>query len=512
MKKLYINENNKLGKINAEIYGQFAEHLGRCIYDGVFVGENSEIPHVNGMRKDVVDALKEMKVPVLRWPGGCFADEYHWRDGIGPKETRKKMINTNWGGTVEDNSFGTHEFFELCEQLGCKTYVNANLGSGTVQEMSEWVEYMTSNAQSPVVEERRKNGRQEPWKVDYLGIGNESWGCGGHMPPAHYGGEFRRYNTFVKHYDFNPANRITRIASGPNGEDYNWTEVVMDTILNDKGFAPEYEWYQDMVGTRMGGLALHYYTYPDGHDNKQLATDFNKDGWYRTMHDAAFIEELIQKHGTIMDKYDPNKNVGLMIDEWGTWFACEPGTNPFFLYQQNTMRDALVAGLSLNIFNKHNDRVKMTNIAQMVNVLQSMILTEGPKMILTPTYHVFKMYKNHQDATLLHSHVEGINKVTVNGSNQVADLFESVSINEEGKITATINNTSYDQATDVEIIFAELKPQEITASILVGEPHAHNTFDNPEVVKTEHFNDYQVTDRSIKFNLPASSVITLEVK
>lgn len=510
MKKLFINENNKQGQIKAEIYGQFAEHLGRCIYDGVFVGEGSDIPNVNGMRTDVVEALKEMKVPVLRWPGGCFADEYHWRDGIGPKETRKKMINTTWGGKVEDNSFGTHEFFELCEQLECKTYVNANLGSGTVQEMNEWVEYMTSDADSPVVNERRKNGREGAWTVDYLGIGNESWGCGGHMPPAHYAGEYRRYNTFVKNYDFGKP--IKRIASGPNADDYNWTEVVMDTILNDKGHAPEYDWYQDMLQTGLSGLALHYYTYPNGHVQKGLATEFDNAEWYRTMNKAAFVEELIEKHGTIMDKLDPNKKVGLMIDEWGTWFASETGTNPFFLYQQNTMRDALVAGLSLNIFNKHNDRVKMANIAQMINVLQAMILTEGPKMLLTPTYHVFKMYKNHQDATLLESFVDGIEEIGVDENVKVADIFESASIAEDGTITATINNVSLDAAADMEILFAELKPENVKATILTGEANAHNTFDNPEVVKAIDFTDFTVTERGVKFNLPACSVVTFEVK
>ena len=392
MAKYVINAENKKSKINKEIYGHFSEHLGRCIYEGLYVGENSDIPNTNGMRNDVVEALKEMKIPVLRWPGGCFADEYHWKDGIGPKENRKKMINTHWGGVVEDNSFGTHEFFELCRQLGCKAYINGNVGSGTVQEMSEWVEYMTFEGVSPMADQRKENGHEEAWTVDYFGVGNENWGCGGNMTPEYYGNLYRRYQTYVR--DYNQDKKIFKIACGPNVDDYEWTEGVMKTCFRH---CPE-----NMHGF-MDGLSLHYYTHPEGWQIKGSATDFDDKVWYKTLAKTLYMETLLNRHGAIMDKYDPEKQVGLIVDEWGTWFTVEPGTNPGFLYQQNTMRDALVAGINLNLFNRHSDRVKMANIAQLVNVLQSVILTDGPEMIKTPTYHVFKMYSAHQDATLVDS-------------------------------------------------------------------------------------------------------------
>ena len=343
MAKLFINERNKMGHINPEIYGHFSEHLGRCIYEGLYVGENSDIPNVNGMRKDVVEALKEMQIPVLRWPGGCFADEYHWKDGIGPKEERKKMINTHWGGVVEDNSFGTHEFFELCEQLGCKTYVNGNVGSGTVQEMSEWVEYITFDGVSPMADLRKKNGHEKPWKIDYFGIGNENWGCGGNMTPEYYANLYRRYQTYVRQYHADKP--VKKVCGGANGDEYYWTKKVMDTCF-EMPQPPAAHGYMD-------GLSLHYYVVPGVWEHKGSATRFDENDWYKTLKKAVFMKELVERHGAIMDQYDPHKEIGMIVDEWGCWFDVEPGTNPGFLYQQNTMRDALVAGVTLNIFNKH---------------------------------------------------------------------------------------------------------------------------------------------------------------
>ena len=377
MAKLTINPEKKISRINREVYGHFSEHLGRCIYEGIFVGKDSPTKNENGMRTDVVEALKEIRVPVLRWQSGCSADEYHWRDGIGPKEERKKIVNTHWGGVVEDNSFGTHEFFDLCRQLGCKAYVNGNLGSGTVQEMSEWVEYMTFEGVSPMAELRARNGQEKPWQLEYFGVGNESWGCGGNMNPEFYANEYRRYQTYVRDYKKN--HHVEKICCGANVDDYEWTEKVMETCFRR---TPEgHHGFMD-------GLALHYYVHPEGWEIKGSATDFNEEVWYKTLNKALYMQELIEKHGAIMDKYDPEKNVGMIVDEWGTWFTAEPGTNPGFLYQQNTMRDALVAGITLNIFNKHSDRVKMANLAQMVNVLQAVLLTEGEKVIKTPTSYL----------------------------------------------------------------------------------------------------------------------------
>ncbi|WP_029320173.1 alpha-N-arabinofuranosidase [Butyrivibrio sp. AE3004] len=504
MAKLIINNENKKSKIAPEIYGHFSEHLGRCIYEGLYVGENSDIPNVNGMRSDVVEALKEMKIPVLRWPGGCFADEYHWMDGIGPKEKRKKMINTHWGGVIEDNSFGTHEFFELTKQLGCKTYVNANLGSGTVREMSEWVEYMTFNGVSPMADLRKENGHEEPWTVDYLGVGNENWGCGGNMRPTHYADEYRRYQTYVRNYD--GSKPIKKICCGPNVDDYNWTQKVLETCFDHT--PSQFHGFMD-------GLSLHYYTLPETENDwnfKGSATDFTEEVFYQTLKRSAFMEELINKHGAIMDQYDPAKSIGLMVDEWGIWTDVEPGTNPGFLYQQNTMRDALVAGMNLNIFNKHSDRVKMACIAQMVNVLQSVILTEGEKMIKTPTYYVFKMFRYHQNATLLDSVL--VNNSTVGqDKNELPKIFESVSEDENGNVTITLTNNSLEAAEDVEIAFTKDGPSYTVseAAVVTGKMADHNTFENGDVVKEESFKDYSKTESGITVKIPACSVLMLRL-
>lgn len=497
MFKLFVNTKRQMGHINPELQGHFSEHLGRCIYEGIYVGENSEIPNTNGMRNDVVAALKEMKIPVLRWPGGCFADEYHWKDGVGPKESRKKMINTHWGGVVEDNSFGTHEFMELCKQLGCKTYVNGNVGSGTVQEMSEWVEYMTFDGVSPMAKLREENGSKESWTVDYFGVGNENWGCGGNMTPVYYANEYRRYQTYVRNY--HPERPIYKICCGANVDDYNWTDKVMDTCFQ----APAH-----MHGF-MDGLSLHYYTHPGGWDNKGSATDFDETAWYQTLKKTLYMETLINHHAAIMDKYDKEHKVGMIVDEWGTWFDVEPGTNPGFLYQQNTMRDALVAGINLNIFNKHCDRVKMANIAQLVNVLQSVILTEGAKMLLTPTYHVFKMYNCHQDAELLDSYVE--TKEIGKDDWNVPNLTESVSLGTDGKVHITMTNLSVSEDYEIEGLLADTEVLEVKGMVLTNKMNAHNTFDAPEVVKTEEFNGCSIVDNKLVFTIPACSVLHLEV-
>lgn len=439
MAKLVIDVNRKLSKINKEIQGQFSEHLGRCIYEGLYVGEHSEIPNVNGMRTDVVEALKKIKVPVLRWPGGCFADEYHWKDGIGPKESRKKMINTNWGGVVEDNSFGTHEFFELCRQIGCETYINGNMGSGTVQEMSEWVEYMTFDGVSPMADLRAENGHEKPWTVDFFGVGNENWGCGGNMNPEFYGNMYRRYQTFVRDYDGNK--KIRKIACGANADDYEWTQEVMK---------------------------------------------------------ACFRRTSPQQHGMI-------------VDEWGTWYDVEPGTNPGFLYQQNTMRDALVAGINLNLFNKHSDRVKMANIAQMVNVLQSMILTEGEKMVKTPTYHVFDLYQVHQENDLLASSLE-TEQVGLEDEYMVPNLTESVSVDANGVLHITMTNVDLEKTYPIEAVLLGKKAGEIKAEIVTGHMQDKNTFEKPETVGVQAFDGVQATKEGISFTIPACSVLHIAVK
>ena len=490
MRHLIIHPEIKGDTIRKEVYGNFSEHLGRCIYGGVFVGEDSEIPNVNGMRQDVVEALKEMGLPVLRWPGGCFADEYHWKDGVGPKEKRKRMVNTHWGGVTEDNSFGTNEFFELCRQIGCEPYVNGNVGSGTVQEMNEWVEYMTGDGISPMAELRKENGHEEPWKLKYFGVGNENWGCGGNMLPEYYANEFRRYQTYCRNYG---DNRLFKIACGPNADDYNWTDRVMAA-----------------AGPFMDGLSLHYYTVPGPDwDEKGSSTEFTEDEWYRTLGKAYRMKELVERHAAIMDRYDPEKRIALVVDEWGTWYDVEPGTNPGFLYQQNTMRDALVAALTLNIFNHHADRVRMANIAQLANVLQSVILTEGSEMVKTPTYHVFRMYKKHQGAAALSSSLD-TEDIGRDGL-ILPDLSESASLNADGKIHVTLANTSLDRDTELSVMISGKTVKAVTGEILTGGMNAHNTFAEKDLVAPVSFDSAVLRDGQAVLTVPKGSVISLEL-
>lgn len=489
-----LNADNRKGIINRNIYGHFSEHLGRCIYEGIWVGEDSPIANTKGIRNDVVEALKEIKIPVLRWPGGCFADEYHWKDGIGPREGRKRMINTHWGGTVENNHFGTHEFMELCAMLECEPYINGNVGSGTVQEMSEWVEYLTFNGVSPMAELRQKHGREEPWSVTYFGVGNENWGCGGNMRPEYYADLYRRYQTYVRNYG---DNKIHRIACGPNADDYHWTEVLMRE-------AAQY----------MDAITLHYYTLPTADwQHKGAATGFETAEWFSTLEKALRMDELVTRHSVIMDKYDPQQRVGLIVDEWGTWYDVEPGTNPGFLYQQNSIRDALVAGLTLNIFHKHSDRVRMANIAQTVNVLQAVILTEGEKMILTPTYHVFNMYKVHQDAELLDLALES-GTYSFEGR-EIPEVSASASVTPEGVIHVSLCNLNHAAAAKLPLELRGLagKAVEVAGTTIAGTAtDAHNTFSEPDAVVPQPFTAFRLEDSILSLELPPMSVTVLEIK
>lgn len=486
--KYLINTSKKTARIDKNIYGNFSEHLGRCIYEGIYVGENSEIENIDGIRVDVLEAFKKIKLPLLRWPGGCFADEYHWKDGIGPKETRKKMINTHWGGVVEDNSFGTHEFLRLCELIGCEPYIAGNVGSGTVQEMSEWVEYMTFDGLSPMAALREANGRKEPWKVKFFGVGNENWGCGGNMLPEYYANLFRQYGTYVRQYG---ENKIFKAACGPNSDDYNWTEVLMKN-----------------AGNCMDGLSLHYYTLPTGDwSDKGSATKFNDQEYYGTLKKTLFMEELVKKHSAIMDRYDPEKKVALLVDEWGTWYNVEEGTNPGFLYQQNTMRDAIVAALNLNIFNKNADRVRMANIAQAVNVLQAIILTEGSKMILTPTYHVFHLYSAHQDNQLLETYLSA--GLVGPEEAQIPDVTESASMNEAGEVVITFCNTDLEASKELDVELLDFRVATIEGAMVTGTMGTYNTFEEPELVSVQVFEAYSLTESGVKVTLPPCSVVKL---
>lgn len=496
-------------KINKEIYGQFAEHLGSCIYGGLWVGPDSNIPNIDGYRKDVFEALKALQIPVLRWPGGCFADEYHWRDGIGPRSERPSMKNNNWGGTIEDNSFGTHEFLNLCEMLGCEPYISGNVGSGTVEELAKWVEYMTSEDGTPMAKLRQQNGRQKPWKVKYLGVGNESWGCGGHMTAQFYSDLYRRYQTYCRDYD---SNRLFKIASGASDYDYKWTKTLMHNAKN-----------------HMKGLSLHYYTCVGWNGSKGSATEFNDDQYYWALAKCLELEDVIVKHKAIMDQEDPKRKVGLMVDEWGTWWDEEPGTIKGHLYQQNALRDAFVAALSLNVFHRHTDRVKMANIAQVVNVLQSMILTDqkdGGHMVLTPTYHVFQMYTPFQEATPLPVDLTGVETLRVSkdyfkpaaadstgGYRTLPLVSASAARTADGTIVLSLTNVSLDKKQRINIDIDDTKVKSVSGRILTSKNVAdYNDFDNPSRVSPAEFRGATLKKGKLTVELPAKSIVVLTVK
>jgi alpha-L-arabinofuranosidase len=489
-----VNATNGKTTISRHIYGHFAEHLGRCIYDGFYVGENNfQIPNKDGVRLDIIEALKKLNIPNLRWPGGCFADTYHWKDGIGPKDKRPSMLNVWWGGVTENNSFGTHDFLNMCELLGTEPYLSGNVGSGTVQEMSDWVKYVNhKEGSSPMPILRQQNGREKPWNVQFWGIGNEAWGCGGNMKAEYYANIYRQYATFMTNW--NNEKKIYRIASGANSSDYNWTEVLMRDIPHDM----------------LEGVALHHYSVIDW-NKKSSASDFTDEEYFTTMKRALLMEELVTRHSAIMDKYDSAKKIGLVVDEWGGWYDVEPGTNGAFLYQQNTMRDAMIAGVTLNIFNNHCERVRMANLAQTVNVLQAVVLTKGEKLILTPTYHVMEMYKVHQDALLLPLTIKSGDFIS--GNEKLPAVSASASKDKNGTTHISVVNIDNKNSKDISIDISGIIQKSITGRLLASKNvQDHNTFEQPEKIKPTEFKQFSQTGNIIKLKLPPCSVIVLELK
>ncbi|WP_301924255.1 alpha-N-arabinofuranosidase [Ferruginibacter sp.] len=489
---LAVNTDAGKVKISRNIYGHFAEHLGHCIYGGFYVGDTSSIPNTNGVRNDIIDALKKLKIPNLRWPGGCFADTYHWKDGIGPKDKRPAMVNKWWGGVTEDNSFGTHDFLNMCELLGAEPYLSGNVGSGTVQELADWVQYTNFKGKSPMSDLRTQNGRTAPWKVKLWGIGNEAWGCGGNMKPEYYADEYRKYATFIS--DWENTGGLMRIASGASDADYNWTETLMKNIP---------------LGM-LGGVAMHHYSVLDW-NKKGSATDFSEDQYFHIMKQALLMDELVTKHAAIMDKYDPKQKIALVVDEWGGWYDVEKGTNPGFLYQQNTIRDAMIAGVTLNIFNNHADRVRVANLAQCVNVLQAVIFTNNEKMILTPTYYVMEMYNVHQDATLLPLTLT-VNDYILNGEKLPA-VSASASKDSLGVIHISLVNIDPLQSQKISIVLKGETKKNLSGRILTSKKlQDYNSFTEPEKIKPAAFNTASIDKNVLTVTLPPMAVVVLTIK
>lgn len=480
--------------IDKNIYGHFAEHLGHCIYGGLYVGDsNTTIPNKDGVRLDIIEALKKLKVPVLRWPGGCFADTYHWQDGIGPKKERPSMLNIWWGNVKEDNSFGTNEFLNMCELLGAEPYLSGNVGSGTPQELSDWIKYTAHpNGSSPMTDLRQKYGRANPWHVKYWGLGNEAWGCGGNMKVEYYANIYRQYATFMTNWS--NTDKLYRIASGASGDDYHWTEVLM----------------KELPASMFDALGLHHYAVIDW-GKKGPSTAFTEQEYFTTLQKALLMEEYVTKHSAIMDKYDPQKKKALAVDEWGGWYDVEPGTNGAFLFQQNTMRDAMIAGSTLNIFNNHCDRVKMANLAQIVNVLQAVILTREEKMILTPTYHVMEMYNVHQDAQMLPVTINSADYIV--GKEKLKAVNASASKNKDGVTHISLVNIDAKKTQEVTTTINGATYKNVSGRILRSDKiQNYNSFENPGNIVPQKFEGATLAGNKLTVKLPPASVVLLALK
>lgn len=474
-------------RINRNVFGHFSEHLGRGIYDGIWVGANSDIPNTDGIRNDVVEALRALEVPVLRWPGGCFADNYHWRNGLGRLEERTPMVN-GWGNVIETNEFGTHEFFRLCELIGAQPYVCGNLGSGTVEEMQQWVEYISGSGAAPMARARRANGREEPWPLPFFGIGNENWGCGGHMRPQYYADLYNRFASYIRGTEDAP---LVRVAGGPNEADYKWMKVLMRECAQ-----------------RMEAISVHFYTAAgDFWHEKGDATGFGEDGWFKALRRTLELSRILKRHIEIMDRYDPDGFVALYVDEWGSWYNPDQPENGR-LYQQNTLRDALIAAVNLNLFANLAERVQMANIAQMVNVLQAVILTFENQIVLTPTYHVFDLFRVHRDATLLPTEFD--TSTYKHGCETLPQLSIASSKHASGSVNVTICNLNPNEGAEIEVAARGFRISRSGARGITAERmDAHNTFSDPDAVSILELPEPKLRRGASVCEVPPKSVVGL---
>jgi alpha-L-arabinofuranosidase len=485
--------------ISRNIYGQFAEHLGRGVYEGIWVGPDSPIPNTRGIRNDVVAALKAIKVPVVRWPGGCFADEYHWRDGIGPAAKRPVRKN-NWWDSVESNAFGTHEFMDFAQQIGADPYLSVNVASSNPTEMREWLEYLTSKGQDSLAQERRANGRDAPFPLPFIGIGNESWGCGGFMTPEYYANELRRFATFAHKngtaFHNNADIDAVRVGSGANNLDTNWTDVVTKS-----------------AGPMIDAISLHYYTLHGGDwptRNESKATEFPKAEWNAILYQAMRMDAVLKAHEAVLDKNDPQKRIALFVDEWGSWYAPTPGTNGAHLEQQNTLRDAVLAAATLNIFHAHAARVRMANVAQAVNVLQAMLLTDGAKMAKTPSYYVFEMYLPFQDATFIPVDVKA--PMLTSGSDHFPAFNLTAARGKDGKLYIAVANMDADNAQSIKLTLGDVNAHTVTGTVLThARMDAHNVPGAKEEISPAPFTGGAIRDKMLTLNIPAKSVVVLRL-
>lgn len=475
--------------IDRNVYGHFAEHLGRGIYGGIWVGPESRIPNIRGYRRDVVEALRLLDVPVIRWPGGCFSEVYDWRDGIGPRARRPVRTRMHWPDTIDRNDFGTHEYLDFMELIGADAYVSGNVGSMSPRDMQLWYEYMTADNDSTLAQERRKNGRAKPWKVKYFGIGNETWGCGGNMRPEYAADVNARYSAFV---DPPSSAGLIKVASGASvqgGGDY---EAFTEAMMKHLG--------------QTDALSFHYYAMPMGRP-KSTALGFGEADWADVLDLARQMDPMLGRISAIMDKHDPQKKIPLYVDEWGAWYqpdaASKPGEHH---YQQNSLRDAVVAALTFNIFHRYSDRVKMANIAQMVNVLQAIILTEGDRMVLTPTYHLFDMYKPFMDAVPYPASVASPEYIHEKLHMPMVDA--TAARGKDGRLYLALVNVDPNRAATV----STLMGKSAAGRLLTGPAmDTHNSFAAPDTIRPVPFSGV-LRDGRLTFDLPAKSIAVVAVE
>ena len=488
--QIEILPEETIGTIAPEIYGHFTEHLGGCIYDGVWVGENSKVPNIGGIRKELVDNLKRIKAPVIRWPGGCFADSYNWRDGVGPRD--KRPVHTNfWANTpflskapdgpqkYEPNQFGTNEFAQFCKLAGAQPYFAGNLRSLTARDFYEWIEYCNAPAgTTSLAQLRGEGGEREPFGVRFWGVGNESWGCGGNFAGDEYAVEFRRFVEWVPQFGVN----LAFIASGPNGADYAWTRSFFQKLV-EKGKRSLRSVY---------GTALHYYC---GTTGNGVANEFTTDEWYELLAKANRMEQLITSHWQIMSEVDTEHHVKLIVDEWGAWHHTDSAIAPDYLWAYfPTLRDALVSGLTLDTFNRHADKVAMANAAQLINNIHTSFLAVGEKFTVTPVFHVFGMYAAHQGGVSVRTNFS-VPAAAQHLNNELPGLAGSCSLHGKHAVLTVVNSEAQNaQTTEIQVRGTTISGAKATV-LTASDIHARNTFEQRRAVEP-------VEDRDVKSATP----------
>jgi alpha-N-arabinofuranosidase len=501
-----------IATISPDIYGHFIEHIGGVIYDGVWVGRDSAIPNTQGIRTALIDKLKQIKAPMIRWPGGCFADSYDWTDGVGPNRPRrtnfwidefdKSRLNSKWVQMYDTDAFGTDEFLHFCKLSGAEPYLAANVRSLPALQLDRWVEYCNSPAGSTTLSElRAKGGAVEPYNVKLWGIGNESWGCGGDFTPQDYASEFRRYTAWVPQYGL----PLQFIASGPSGNDLAWTKAFFEKMYS-------------MGDHKISGWSVHYYAWnlsrgksTDWVDAKGDALQFDIADWYELFQQGFQIEKIIEDQWAAIGEYDEHHEIKLVIDEYGPWYRKGTEVSPeAIISQQVTLRDALFTAFTLDIFNRHADKVSMAACAQLINCLNSLFLAHEDKFVVTPNFYVFDMYSAHQGGQSLRAEFSSPQVVYMRDGKAAGFWGLNGSASVKGKtLTLTVVNADASSPREAQIILRGASVSDAKAKILSGpDIHAHNTFEHSQIMGPSS-SVVEYAGSSLHFTFPAASVTGL---